>query len=97
MNTFSVLMSVYKNDSPEYLEIALDSICDKQTRRPDEIVVVFDGPLTERLLDVLSRFRAGREDLVRYLPQEVNRSSMLLKRHRQVRFWRRRSSRVVRA
>ncbi|MCR4682625.1 MAG: glycosyltransferase [Clostridiales bacterium] len=73
MNTFSVLMSVYKNDSPEYLEIALDSICDKQTRRPDEIVVVFDGPLTERLLDVLSRFRAGREDLVRYLPQEVNR------------------------
>ena len=34
-------MSVYKNDSPEYLKLALESIYDKQTRKPDEIVVVF--------------------------------------------------------
>lgn len=41
-NKYSVLMSVYKNDDPDFLKIALDSIYDKQTRRPDEVVVVFD-------------------------------------------------------
>jgi len=73
MATYSVLMSVYKNDSPEYLKIALQSIYDDQTRKPDEIVVVFDGPLTPELLDVLEQFKLGKEDIVRYYPQEVNR------------------------
>ena len=48
-NTYSVLMSVYKKDSPEYLKNALESIYDLQTRKPDEVVVVFDGPLSDAL------------------------------------------------
>lgn len=72
-NTYSVLMSVYKNDSPEYLNIALESIYNKQTRKPDEIVVVFDGPLNDELYKVLDHFIVGKEDIVRYYPQEVNR------------------------
>ncbi len=47
---YSVLMSVYKNDNPDFLKIALESIYDKQTRKPNEVVVVFDGPLKEQLL-----------------------------------------------
>jgi hypothetical protein len=43
-------MSVYKNDNPDFLKIALESIYDKQTRKPNEVVVVFDGPLKEQLL-----------------------------------------------
>ncbi len=70
---YSVLMSVYKNDSPEFLSLALESIYDKQTRKPDEIVVVFDGPLTDELYKVLNEFYAGKEDVVFYYPQEVNR------------------------
>ena len=70
---YSVLMSVYKNDSPEHLALALESIYEKQTRRPDEIVVVFDGPLTDGLYAVLDAFRAGKEDVVFFYPQEVNR------------------------
>lgn len=73
MNTYSVLMSVYKNDSPEYLKIALKSIYEDQTRKPDEIVVVFDGPLNSALLEVLEQFRVGKESMVKYYPQEVNR------------------------
>ena len=72
-HTYSVLMSVYKNDDPAFLKIALDSIYDKQTVKPDEIVVVFDGPLNEKLYEVLEDFKEGKEFVVKYDPQEINR------------------------
>jgi Glycosyltransferases, probably involved in cell wall biogenesis len=72
-NRYSVLMSVYKNDDADFLKIALESIYDKQTRKPDEVVVVFDGPLKEPLYRVLNEFQKGREDVIKYYPQEVNR------------------------
>ena len=71
-NKYSVLMSVYKNDDPDFLKIALESIYDKQTHKPDEVVVVFDGPLKGQLYDVLNAFQKGREDVVKYYPQELN-------------------------
>lgn len=70
---YSVLMSVYKNDDPGFLKIALKSIYDQQTVKPDEIVVIFDGPLNENLYSVLDEFKSGKEDVVKYYPQEVNR------------------------
>lgn len=72
-NTYSVLMSVYKNDNPDFLRIALESIYEKQIVKPDEIVVVFDGPLNENLYMVLDEFREGKENIVKYFPQNVNR------------------------
>ena len=72
-NKYSVLMSVYKNDDPDFLKIALESIYDKQTHKPDEVVVVFDGPLKEQLYNVLNAFQKGREDVVKFYPQEINR------------------------
>ena len=54
-NRYSVLMSVYKNDNPDFLKIALESIYDQQTRKPDEVAVVFDGPLNDRLYAVLGK------------------------------------------
>ena len=70
---YSVLMSAYKNDNPDYLKLALESIYDQQSRKPDEIVVVFDGLLTEQLYSVFDEFREGKEDIVKYYPQEENR------------------------
>lgn len=49
---FSVLMSVYKKEKPEYLREALESVIN-QTLPPDEIVLVEDGPLTPELDAVL--------------------------------------------
>ena len=69
----SVLMSVYKNDDAAFLRQALTSIYDDQTVKPDEIVVVFDGPLTDELYDALDQFRKGKESVVFYYPQEINR------------------------
>lgn len=69
---FSLLMSVYKSDSPEYLKLALESVYDNQTRKPDEIVIVFDGLLTDALYSVLNNFYIGKEHIVFFYPQENN-------------------------
>jgi len=50
---FSVLMSVYQKEQPAFLQASLDSIF-SQTRLPDEIVIVKDGPLTDALEKVLA-------------------------------------------
>ena len=52
---YSVLMSLYKKEKPEYLKLALDSMLN-QTVAPDEIVLVEDGPLTEELYAVLNEY-----------------------------------------
>ena len=66
-------MSVYKNDDPHYLKTALRSIYDDQTRKPDEVVIVFDGPLNEPLYSTLNEFQKGREEVIKFYPQKVNR------------------------
>lgn len=70
---YSVLMAVYKNDDAEFLRRALTSIYEEQTKKPDEIVVVFDGPLTDSLYDVLYGFAEDKADVVRYQREEENK------------------------
>lgn len=69
---FSVLLSLYKNEKPEFLRQALDSLLN-QTVLPDEILVVKDGPLTEELEDVLNDFSQKSSLLFRFLSFEYNR------------------------
>lgn len=52
---FSVLMSVYKKEHPEYLDEALKSVF-AQTLPPDEVVLIEDGPLTEELWRVIAEY-----------------------------------------
>ena len=56
MEKYSVLMSLYIKEKPEYLEQSIDSMLN-QTVKPDEIVIVEDGPLTDELLDVLKKYK----------------------------------------
>lgn len=56
MEKYSVLMSLYKKEHPEYLRLALDSMIN-QTVRPDEIVLVEDGPLTAELYEVIEEYK----------------------------------------
>lgn len=58
---FSVLMSVYKNDKPLFLDLALKSIWDNQTLKPNEIVLVEDGLLNEDLLYVIKLVKLYQE------------------------------------
>jgi glycosyltransferase involved in cell wall biosynthesis len=57
MNKFSVLISIYKNERPEWFREALDSVF-AQTIKPDEIVLVEDGPLTPELYTVIDEYKA---------------------------------------
>ena len=63
MEKYSVLMSLYAKERPEYLRLALDSML-RQTIRPDEIVLVEDGELTKELRAVLDEYE-GRITRVR--------------------------------
>lgn len=55
--TISVLMSVYKNEKPEYLKQALESVSIEQTHKPDQIVLVEDGPLPDSLKEIVQSFK----------------------------------------
>lgn len=57
MEKYSVLMSLYSKEHPEYLRPALDSMTG-QTVPPDEIVLVEDGPLTDELYKVVEEYTA---------------------------------------
>ena len=50
---FSLLMPLWSGDDPGFLRQAWTSTVVEQTRRPDEVVVVQDGPVGEELAAVL--------------------------------------------
>lgn len=53
---FSVLMSVYYKETPEWLDESIKSVLNN-TILPSEIVIVKDGKLTENLEAVLAQYR----------------------------------------
>ena len=55
MADYSVLMSVYKKENPEYLKTAIDSMLN-QSVATNDFVLVCDGPLTDSLDEVISNF-----------------------------------------
>ena len=52
MEKYSVLMTVYTKDNPDYFSLALSSMVN-QTYKPDEIVLVKDGPVVNELQRVI--------------------------------------------
>lgn len=52
---FSVLCSLYFKEDPLYLAECFESIA-KQSLKPNEVVVVHDGPLTPSLYEVLAKW-----------------------------------------
>jgi len=56
MMNFSICTSIYKNDNPDHVRVALESMLVHQSVKPDEIVLVQDGPVTGGVSDVLSEY-----------------------------------------
>lgn len=69
---FSVLLSVYKKENPEYLQQALESI-ENQTLHPDEIVIVKDGVLTKKLDACIETFKQSSQSDVKIIAFTENR------------------------
>lgn len=68
---FSVCMSVYRNDNPNDFKTAFHSIYEKQSIKPDEIILVVDGPVGKELLDVISELESEC-DILKVIPLSQN-------------------------
>lgn len=72
METYSILMSVYAKENPVFFETAIQSMLD-QTVKPDEFVIVCDGPLTRELDAVLQKYTLEYPELFNIVRLPENR------------------------
>lgn len=68
---YSVLMSVYFREKPEYLRQSMNSIIN-QSVPTDDFVLVCDGPLTEELDTVIENMQEKYPDVLRVIRLEKN-------------------------
>lgn len=54
---FSILISIYINESPEYLHDSINSIYSSIKTTQSEIIIIKDGPLTHQLEDILDKWK----------------------------------------
>ena len=71
MEKYSVLMSLYVKEKPEYLRLAIESML-AQTVAPDEIVIVQDGPLNDELYVVVEEYKNKYPELFNIVALENN-------------------------
>lgn len=70
MQKYSVLMSVYGKDNPEYFQTAVDSML-TQTIPPEQVVLVVDGEVPEKINQMLEQY-AKKERLFTIVRLEKN-------------------------
>ncbi len=66
--SFSLLLSVYDGDRPDHVRRAFRSAVDDQTVRPDQVVIVRDGPVRGELAECLDDLRAASLVPVTFVP-----------------------------
>lgn len=54
---FSVLSSIYHKEHPAHFNACMESIWDKQTLKPTEIVLIEDGPLSPELDQIIAKWQ----------------------------------------
>lgn len=67
---FSVSMCVYGGDNPEWFETAIESVIN-QSAKPDEVILVVDGPVPGNLDEVIKKYEAI--DLFKVIRLDENR------------------------
>lgn len=60
---YSVLMTVYKNDNAGFFKASIMSMIN-QTKKPDEIVIVKDGPIPQSLQSVIDEVTSNSVEIV---------------------------------
>ncbi|NLK22328.1 MAG: glycosyltransferase [Epulopiscium sp.] len=68
---YSVLMSIYNKEQLEFFIKSVESML-RQTIKPDEIVIVKDGPLTAELDQAINRYKKQNPELFTIVPLEKN-------------------------
>lgn len=72
MMNFSVLSSIYHKEHPAHFNACMESIWDKQTLKPTEIVLIEDGPLTTELDQIIAKWQAKLGKVLRVKKLEQN-------------------------
>ena len=67
---FSVLMSIYKKEKPEYFSLCMKSLFE-QSIIPTEIVIVKDGPLTEELDNIIDEYINKYPNILKTVPLDI--------------------------
>lgn len=70
--SISVLISVYKSDNPAYFDRAMQSVWDDQTLKPDEIVLIEDGPLGKNLRTVIEKWQSKLSNKLNIIVNKQN-------------------------
>lgn len=70
---FSVLMSVYRNDNPEFVRRAIDSVTTSQTVSPSEVVIVQDGPVDNSLNKLIRDYELSAENIFKIIRLPENK------------------------
>lgn len=68
---YSVLMSVYYKENPQYLKQAIDSMLN-QTLKPEQFVIVEDGKLNDFLHKIVMLYKEKYSDLFTVIELKVN-------------------------
>ncbi|MDY0278110.1 MAG: glycosyltransferase [Acholeplasma sp.] len=71
MLKYSVLMSIYIKENPDFFLEALKSLL-VQTVKPDQIVIIKDGILTDRLEDIISNYIASYPNIFTVASNDIN-------------------------
>ncbi|MGH3332990.1 MAG: glycosyltransferase family 2 protein [Nocardioidaceae bacterium] len=69
---FSLLISTYGGDAPEFLRLAFTSSVQEQTRRPDQVVLVQDGPVPDELAKTIHELTMSSPVPVQHVVMEHN-------------------------
>ena len=70
---FSLLVPVYDGDRPDHIRRAMRSAVDDQTVRPDQVVIVRDGPVRDELARCLDELQRASPVPVTFVPLPDNR------------------------
>ena len=73
---FSVLMTTYRGEKPQFLDASLNSVLVDQTVTPDQMVLVVDGPIPDELNDVIAGYKEKFPEIMEivYLPENLVQS-----------------------
>jgi glycosyltransferase involved in cell wall biosynthesis len=71
MENFSVLMSIYIKEKPEYARACFESLL-SQSVPASEWLIVEDGPLTQELYDLLDEYEKKHPGLIKRVPLKEN-------------------------
>ena len=68
---YSFLVSIYEKEKPEFFRLSMESMLN-QTYKPDEIVLVCDGKLTDALYEVIDEYKKKYPEILTVVPLEKN-------------------------